>query len=64
VRRLANSLPGEKASAIHFEAVGHFAFPATAIVANNDFSMRDMTVYSYQLVFPTAASWSTRAWTK
>ena len=33
VRRLANSLPGEKATAIHFEAVGRFAFPATAVVA-------------------------------
>lgn len=52
VRRLASSLPGEKASAIHFEPVAHFEFPATAIVAGDGFSMKDMTVYSYQLVFP------------
>lgn len=52
VRRLANALPGEKASAIHFEAVGQFSFPATAVVAGDGFSMSDMTVYSYQLVFP------------
>lgn len=52
VRRLANEVPGEKPSAIHFEPVAHFEFPGAAIVAGDGWGLEDMTVYAYQLVFP------------
>lgn len=52
VRRLANLMPGDKAKAIHFEPVGRFEFPKTAVVAGDGWAMTDMTVYAYQLVFP------------
>lgn len=53
VRRLASLMPGDKATAIHFEPVGRFEFPKTAVVAGDGWAMTDMTVYSYQLVFPS-----------
>lgn len=51
VRRLADSLPGEKAREIHAEHVVNFAFPATAIVAGDGWDNSAMTVFSYELVF-------------
>lgn len=53
VRRLADVMPGDKATSVHFEPVGRFEFPKTAVVAGDGWAMADMTVYSYQLVFPS-----------
>lgn len=52
VRRLANTMPGDKATAVHFEAVGRFEFPKTAVVAGDGWGIAELTVYAYQLVFP------------
>lgn len=52
VRRLAN-MPGDKATEIHFEPVSRFEFPANGVVAGDGWAPEDMTVYAYQLVFPT-----------
>ena len=52
VRRMAGSLPGDKVKEIHVEHVASFSFPATAAVAGDDWTMLDVPVQSYQLVFP------------
>ncbi len=52
VRRLAGSIPGDKAQEIHVEHVASFEFPATAVVAGDSWTPVDMPVQSYQLVFP------------
>lgn len=52
VRRLAALLPGERASELRFEPVAVFEFPRAAVVAGDGWSMTELTVYSYQLVFP------------
>ena len=52
VRRLADSMPGDKAREIHVEHIGDFAFPATAVVAGDGWSASAMTLFSYELVFP------------
>jgi len=50
IRRLADSLPGEKPREIRAEHVVSFAFPATAIVAGDGWTNAAMTVFSYQLI--------------
>ena len=52
VRRLADSMPGDKAREIRVEHVGDFAFPATAVVAGDGWHASAMTLFSYELVFP------------
>ncbi len=52
VRRLADSMPGDKPREIRVEHVGDFAFPATAVVAGDGWSKSAMTLFSYELVFP------------
>jgi glyoxylase-like metal-dependent hydrolase (beta-lactamase superfamily II) len=52
VRRLADSMPGEKAAAIHVEEVVGLAFPAVAITAGDGWDVVPMPVFAYQLVFP------------
>lgn len=52
VRRLADSIPGDKAREIRVEHVGDFTFPATAVVAGDGWDKSAMTVFSYELVFP------------
>ncbi|MBI1210023.1 MAG: MBL fold metallo-hydrolase [Alphaproteobacteria bacterium] len=52
VRRLADSIPGDKVQEIHVEHVASFTFPATAIVAGDGWDTKDVPVQSYQLVFP------------
>jgi glyoxylase-like metal-dependent hydrolase (beta-lactamase superfamily II) len=52
VRRLANSLSGEKAQEIRVEHVATFSFPATAMVAGDGWETRELPVQSFQLVFP------------
>jgi glyoxylase-like metal-dependent hydrolase (beta-lactamase superfamily II) len=52
IRRLADSIPGDKAREIRVEHVGDFAFPATAVVAGDGWQDSPMTLFSYELVFP------------
>lgn len=52
VRRLANTLPGEKTREIRHEKVAAFAFPGAMIVAGDGWPIQQMPVYAYQLVFP------------
>ncbi len=52
VRRLADSLPGEKAAEIRVERIESGSFPATAVVAGDGWSPTPMTMFSYQLLIP------------
>jgi glyoxylase-like metal-dependent hydrolase (beta-lactamase superfamily II) len=52
VRRLAASIPGDKAREVHVEHVASFSFPATAAVAGDGWNTLDVPVQSYELVFP------------
>ncbi len=52
VRRLAASVPGERAREVRVERVGAFSFPATAVVAGDGWAATSMDVYAYQLVLP------------
>lgn len=51
LRRLADSMEGEKPTALRVEHVSGFEFPATAVFAGNGWAPVKMPVYSYQLVF-------------
>jgi glyoxylase-like metal-dependent hydrolase (beta-lactamase superfamily II) len=51
LRRLADSMPGEKPSAIRLEEVLEFEFPKVAVLAGSGWSNVKMPVFSYQLVF-------------
>jgi len=51
VRRLADTLPGDKPTEIRVETVAHFSFPKTAVVAGDGWDPTDMPVSSYQLVY-------------
>jgi glyoxylase-like metal-dependent hydrolase (beta-lactamase superfamily II) len=54
VRRLADSLPGDKVQEVRFERVYAFKAPAIATVAGEGgFADVELSVYSYQLAFPT-----------
>jgi glyoxylase-like metal-dependent hydrolase (beta-lactamase superfamily II) len=52
VRRLANSISGDKVQEVHVEHVATFSFPATAMVAGDGWDTKELPVQSYQLVFP------------
>jgi len=52
VRRLAASIPGGLPQAIRVEQVEVYKFPATAILAGDGWTQRDLPVLSYQIVFP------------
>src|SRR6185369_17078363 len=56
VRRLADSMPGEKVREIHVEQVAAFSFPGTVVVAGDSWSGSPMPVFSYQLVFPASTA--------
>ena len=51
VRRLAAANPGDRATVIEVERVAQFKFPATAIVAGDGWTTRDMPVFSYRIVY-------------
>ncbi len=53
VRRLASSIPGDKPTEVRFEKITGFHFPKIATLAGASWSPTDMTVYAYQLVFPS-----------
>ncbi len=52
VRRLADSMPGDKVQEIRAEHVSDFSFPATAVVAGDGWQPSAMELFSYELVFP------------
>src|SRR5215472_6776227 len=52
VRKLAASIPGDKASEVRVERVADFSFPATAAVAGDGWKTLPVPVQSYELVFP------------
>jgi glyoxylase-like metal-dependent hydrolase (beta-lactamase superfamily II) len=52
VRRLAASIPGDRALAIEAEAIGVFKPPAAFVVAGDSWKPSDLPVYSYRVVFP------------
>lgn len=53
VRKLAGSMPGDKPTEVRFEKITGFHAPHGAVMAGAGWGTTDMTVYSYQLVFPT-----------
>jgi glyoxylase-like metal-dependent hydrolase (beta-lactamase superfamily II) len=53
VRKLASSMPGDKPTEIRFETVTHFNAKNAFTMAGAPWSPVEMTVYAYQLVFPT-----------
>lgn len=52
VRRAVAAVPGDKPQRIEVENIASFSFPATAIVAGDGWSQREMPVYSFRLVYP------------
>ncbi|ABS64939.1 beta-lactamase domain protein [Parvibaculum lavamentivorans DS-1] len=55
VRRMVAAVPGDKPATVEVERVGAFSFPATAIVAGDGWSQRDLPVFSYRLVTPESS---------
>lgn len=53
LRRLAQSMEGDRPQQIRVERVAAFKFPGAVIGAGLGWGMRPMVVLSYQLVFPT-----------
>ena len=51
LRRLADSMEGEKPAALRVEHVSGFESPATGVFAGNGWAPGKLPVYSYQLVF-------------
>ena len=56
VRQLANSIPGAKPQQIRVEQLAVLRFPASALVAGNGWSKSDITVFTYQLVYPESTA--------
>ncbi len=52
VRRLAASVPGDRAQEIRVERISAFKMPRTAMIAGESWTQVDVPVYSYQVVFP------------
>lgn len=52
VRRMVAAVPGDKPERIEFEHIASFSFPATAVVAGDGWSSRELPVFSYRLVYP------------
>ena len=55
VRRMVAAVPGDRPTRIEVENVASFSAPATVIVAGDGWSMRDMPVLSYRLVYPESS---------
>jgi glyoxylase-like metal-dependent hydrolase (beta-lactamase superfamily II) len=53
LRRLAGSIEGERPSEVRVERISTWAFPGMVQILGTSPAMREMTCYSYQLVFPT-----------
>lgn len=52
LRRLAESLPGERPGEVRYEKVTAFDFPGALIMAGEGWGGQLMPVYAYQLVYP------------
>jgi glyoxylase-like metal-dependent hydrolase (beta-lactamase superfamily II) len=52
VRRLANSMPGAKPSAVRYEHIYDSRFTAGMVVAGDGWSGTDLSIYSYQVIYP------------
>jgi glyoxylase-like metal-dependent hydrolase (beta-lactamase superfamily II) len=52
VRRLAGSLPGAKPSAVRYEHIYDSRFTAGMVVAGDGWSGTDLSIYSYQVIYP------------
>lgn len=55
VRRMVAAVPGDRPTRIEVENVASFSAPATVIVAGDGWSMRDLPVLSYRLVYPESS---------
>lgn len=55
VRRMVAAVPGDRPTHIEVENVAAFSFPATAIVAGDGWSQRELPVLSYRLVYPESS---------
>lgn len=55
VRRMVAAVPGDKPVSVEVEKVAAFSFPATAIVAGDGWSQRELPVFSYRLVTPESS---------
>jgi len=53
VRRLADSLPGDKPVTIHDEHVAPFSFAANVVLAGDGWSQVPLVIFAYKLDFPT-----------
>jgi hypothetical protein len=53
VRRLAGSIEGDKSTELRVERVGDFRFPYAVIRTGGGWSTKPMTMFAFQLVFPT-----------
>jgi glyoxylase-like metal-dependent hydrolase (beta-lactamase superfamily II) len=51
VRRLADSMPGDKPSEVRVETIAQLLFPSTAVVAGDSWDSTDMPVSAYQVVY-------------
>jgi glyoxylase-like metal-dependent hydrolase (beta-lactamase superfamily II) len=56
VRRLADSMPGDKPSDIRVEQIAAFSFQQTGVVAGDSWDRTPMPVFSYELVFPKSVA--------
>lgn len=52
LRQKANAVSGDKPTFIAVEHVGSLEFPGAAVISGGEWSMREMAVYSYKIVFP------------
>jgi glyoxylase-like metal-dependent hydrolase (beta-lactamase superfamily II) len=52
MRQLANSIPGAKPQQVRVEQLAEFHFPANFVAAGDGWSMREIPVFTYQLVYP------------
>ncbi len=56
IRRLADSLPGAKVSAIHDEHVAPFSFPGNVVLAGDGWKPVPLMVFAYKLMFADGSS--------
>ena len=53
LRALAVSMPGERPSEVRVERIAGFRMPAAIVVTCEPWSLTDMPMYAYQVVFPS-----------
>lgn len=55
VRRMVAAVPGDRPTRIEVENIAAFSAPATVIVAGDGWSMRELPVLSYRVVYPESS---------